>query len=169
MEKSIEKIIYASRWLLFPVYIGLSFGFILLTLKFFQQIIHIIPELFTITESGLILTVLSLVDIALVGGLLVMVMFSGYENFILKMTVDDKHQKLSWMGKMDVNSIKNKVASSIVAISSVHLLRLFMEAEKVPDNKIMWSVIIHLAFVLSAFGMAYIDRMSKSTKSKSAT
>ncbi|HGJ5857865.1 TIGR00645 family protein [Arsenophonus nasoniae] len=165
MEKSIEKIIYASRWLLFPVYIGLSFGFILLTLKFFQQIIHIIPELFTITESGLILTVLSLVDIALVGGLLVMVMFSGYENFILKMTVDDKHQKLSWMGKMDVNSIKNKVASSIVAISSVHLLRLFMEAEKVPDNKIMWSVIIHLAFVLSAFGMAYIDRMSKSTKS----
>lgn len=165
MEKSIEKIIYASRWLLFPVYIGLSFGFILLTLKFFQQIIHIIPELFTITESGLILTVLSLVDIALVGGLLVMVMFSGYENFILKMTVDDKHQKLSWMGKMDVNSIKNKVASSIVAISSVHLLRLFMEAEKVTDNKIMWSVIIHLAFVLSAFGMAYIDRMSKSTKS----
>ena len=165
MEKSIEKIIYASRWLLFPVYIGLSFGFILLTLKFFQQIIHIIPELFTITESGLILTVLSLVDIALVGGLLVMVMFSGYENFILKMTVDDKHQKLSWMGKMDVNSIKNKVASSIVAISSVHLLRLFMEAEKVPDNKIMWSVIIHLAFVLSAFGMAYIDRMSNSTKS----
>ncbi|MFS1539078.1 MAG: TIGR00645 family protein [Candidatus Phlomobacter fragariae] len=165
MEKSIEKIIYASRWLLFPVYIGLSFGFILLTLKFFQQIIHIIPELFTITESGLILTVLSLVDIALVSGLLVMVMFSGYENFILKMTVDDKHQKLSWMGKMDVNSIKNKVASSIVAISSVHLLRLFMEAEKVPDNKIMWSVIIHLAFVLSAFGMAYIDRMSKNTKS----
>ncbi|PAV02704.1 TIGR00645 family protein [Arsenophonus sp. ENCA] len=165
MEKSIEKIIYASRWLLFPVYIGLSFGFILLTLKFFQQIIHIIPELFTITESGLILTVLSLVDIALVGGLLVMVMFSGYENFILKMTVDDKHQKLSWMGKMDVNSIKNKVASSIVAISSVHLLRLFMEAEKVADNKIMWSVIIHLAFVLSAFGMAYIDRMSKNTKS----
>ncbi|HGJ5883195.1 TIGR00645 family protein [Arsenophonus sp.] len=165
MEKSIEKIIYASRWLLFPVYIGLSFGFILLTLKFFQQIIHIIPELFTITESGLILTVLSLVDIALVGGLLVMVMFSSYENFILKMTVDDKHQKLSWMGKMDVNSIKNKVASSIVAISSVHLLRLFMEAEKVADNKIMWSVIIHLAFVLSAFGMAYIDRMSKNTKS----
>ncbi|RXK34465.1 hypothetical protein BBD39_10830 [Arsenophonus endosymbiont of Bemisia tabaci Asia II 3] len=164
MEKCIEKIIYASRWLLFPVYIGLSFGFILLTLKFFQQIIHVIPELFAITESGLILTVLSLIDIALVGGLLVMVMFSGYENFILKMTVDDKHQKLSWMGKMDVNSIKNKVASSIVAISSVHLLRLFMEAEKVADNKIMWCVIIHLAFVVSAFGMAYIDRMSKNAK-----
>ncbi|AFP84970.1 TIGR00645 family protein [secondary endosymbiont of Ctenarytaina eucalypti] len=161
MKKYIERITYASRWLLFPVYIGLSFGFMLLTVKFFQQIFHIIPELFAIPESGLILIVLSLVDIALVGGLLVMVMFSGYENFILKMTVDDQHQKLSWMGKMDVNSIKNKVASSIVAISSVHLLRIFMEAEKVPDNKIMWCVIIHLAFVISAFGMAHIDRMSK--------
>ncbi|WMY96601.1 MAG: TIGR00645 family protein (plasmid) [Arsenophonus sp.] len=164
MKKFIEKMIYISRWLLFPVYIGLSFGFILLTLKFFQQIISVIPELFSISESGLILIVLSLIDIALFGGLLVMVMFSGYENFILKMTVDDTNQKLSWMGKMDVNSIKNKVASSIVAISSVHLLRLFMEAENVDDNKIMWCVIIHLSFVISAFGMTYIDRMSKNNK-----
>lgn len=161
MEKTIEKIIYASRWLLFPVYMGLSFGFILLTLKFFHEIIKVIPDIFVMQESGLILIVLSLIDIALVGGLLVMVMFSGYENFILKMSVNDNKKRLSWMGKMDVNSIKNKVASSIVAISSVHLLRLFMEAEKTPDNKIMWSVIIHLAFVLSAFGMAYIDKMSK--------
>ncbi|UDG79139.1 hypothetical protein F7X37_00079 [Candidatus Ecksteinia adelgidicola] len=164
MEKHVERIIYSSRWLLFPVYIGLSFGFVLLTAKFFQQIFHIIPELFSISDSGLILTVLSLVDIALVGGLLVMVMFSSYENFILKMTVDSQHKKLSWMGKMDVNSIKNKVASSIVAISSVHLLKIFMEAEKVTDNKIMWCVIIHLAFVVSAFGMTYIDRMSKIQK-----
>lgn len=161
MEKKIEQIIYASRWILFPVYIGLSFGFILLTLKFFQEILIIIPKIFSMSESGLILIVLSLIDIALVGGLLVMVMFSGYENFILQMSIEDNKKRLSWMGKMDVNSIKNKVASSIVAISSVHLLRLFMEAEKIPDNKIMWSVIIHLAFVLSAFGMAYIDKMSK--------
>lgn len=161
MDKIIEKVIYTSRWLLFPVYIGLSFGFILLTLKFFHEIIKVIPNIFIMPESGLILVVLSLIDIALVGGLLVMVMFSGYENFILKMNSDDNKKRLSWMGKMDVNSIKNKVASSIVAISSVHLLRLFMEAERTADNKIMWCVIIHLAFVLSAFGMAYIDKMSK--------
>lgn len=161
MDKIIEKIIYASRWLLFPVYMGLSFGFILLTLKFFHEIIKVMPNIFIMPESGLILVVLSLIDIALVGGLLVMVMFSGYENFILKMSSDDTKKRLKWMGKMDVNSIKNKVASSIVAISSVHLLRLFMEAEKTLDNKIMWCVIIHLSFVLSAFGMAYIDKMSK--------
>lgn len=161
MEKFIENIIYASRWLMFPVYIGLSFGFILLTLKFFQQIISVIPQIFTMSESGLVLIVLSLIDIALVGGLLVMVMFSGYENFISKMKMEDNQKRLTWMGTMDVNSIKNKVASSIVAISSVHLLRLFMEAERILDNKIMWCVVIHLTFVSSAFGMAYIDKMSK--------
>lgn len=161
MEEMIEKMIYASRWLMFPVYIGLSFGFILLTLKFFQQIISVIPEILIMSESGLVLVVLSLIDISLVGGLLVMVMFSGYENFISKMDIHDSEKRLSWMGTMDVNSIKNKVASSIVAISSVHLLRLFMEAEKILDDKIMWCVIIHLTFVLSAFGMSYIDKMTK--------
>ena len=161
MEKIIEKTIYASRWLMFPVYVGLSFGFILLTLKFFQQIIYVIPDILIMSESGLVLIVLSLIDIALVGGLLVMVMFSGYENFIAKMQTNHKLDRLGWMGTMDVNSIKNKVASSIVAISSVHLLRLFMEAEKISNDKIMWCVIIHLTFVLSAFGMAYIDKMSK--------
>ncbi|CAL4326010.1 UPF0114 protein YqhA (plasmid) [Buchnera aphidicola (Eriosoma grossulariae)] len=161
MEKIIEQVIYAARWLMFPVYIGLSFGFILLTLKFFQQIIFVLPEIFVMSESGLVLIVLSLIDIALVGGLLVMVMFSGYENFISKMEMRNQQKRLSWMGTMDVNSIKNKVASSIVAISSVHLLRVFMEADKVLDNKIMWCVLIHLTFVLSAFGMSYIDKMSK--------
>ncbi|WP_343154976.1 TIGR00645 family protein (plasmid) [Buchnera aphidicola (Pseudoregma panicola)] len=162
MEKIIANIIYASRWLMFPVYIGLSFGFILLTLKFFQQVIFVIPEIFKMSESGLVLIVLSLIDIALVGGLLVMVMFSGYENFIMKMEeVKENKNRLSWMGTMDVNSIKNKVASSIVAISSVHLLRIFMNAEKILDNKIMWYVIIHITFIISAFGMSYIDKMSK--------
>jgi uncharacterized protein (TIGR00645 family) len=149
---------------MFPVYFGLSLGFILLTLKFFQEVFYVLPEILVISESGLVLVVLSLIDIALVGGLLVMVMFSGYENFISKMHMEDDKNRLEWMGKMDVNSIKNKVSSSIVAISSVHLLKLFMEAEKVSDNKIILCVIIHLTFVISAFGMAYIDKMSKKIK-----
>ncbi|BGI51634.1 MAG: TIGR00645 family protein (plasmid) [Buchnera aphidicola (Ceratovacuna japonica)] len=152
---------------MFPVYIGLSFGFVLLTLKFFQQVILVIPEIFSMSESGLILIVLSLIDIALVGGLLVMVMFSGYENFIMKMEKVKKNKnRLSWMGTMDVNSIKNKVASSIVAISSVHLLRIFMNVEKILDKKIIWYVIIHITFIISAFGMAYIDKMSKKKYNK---
>lgn len=109
----------------------------------------------------MILTLLSLVDMTLVGGLLVMVMFSGYENFVSQLDINEGKEKLSWLGKMDATSLKNKVAASIVAISSIHLLRVFMDARNVPDSKLMWYVIIHLTFVLSAFVMGYLDRLTK--------
>lgn len=161
MERFLENAMYASRWLLAPVYFGLSLGLIALSIKFFQEIFHILPHIFSVGESELILTLLSLVDMTLVGGLLVMVMFSGYENFVSQLDINEGKEKLSWLGKMDATSLKNKVAASIVAISSIHLLRVFMDAKNVPDNKLMWYVIIHLTFVLSAFVMGYLDRLTK--------
>ncbi|HBT0796656.1 TIGR00645 family protein [Klebsiella pneumoniae] len=161
MERFLENAMYASRWLLAPVYFGLSLGLIALTIKFFQEIFHILPHIFSVSESDMILTLLSLVDMTLVGGLLVMVMFSGYENFVSQLDINEGKEKLSWLGKMDATSLNNKVAASIVAISSIHLLRVFMDAKNVPDNKLMWYVIIHLTFVLSAFVMGYLDRLTK--------
>ena len=161
MERFLENAMYASRWLPAPVYFGLSLGLIALTIKFFQEIFHILPHIFSVSESDMILTLLSLVDMTLVGGLLVMVMFSGYENFVSQLDINEGKEKLSWLGKMDATSLKNKVAASIVAISSIHLLRVFMDAKNVPDNKLMWYVIIHLTFVLSAFVMGYLDRLTK--------
>ena len=161
MERFLENAMYASRWLLAPVYFGLSLGLIALTIKSFQEIFHILPHIFSVSESDMILTLLSLVDMTLVGGLLVMVMFSGYENFVSQLDINEGKEKLSWLGKMDATSLKNKVAASIVAISSIHLLRVFMDAKNVPDNKLMWYVIIHLTFVLSAFVMGYLDRLTK--------
>ena len=161
MERFLENAMYASRWLLAPVYFGLSLGLIALTIKFFQEIFHILPHIFSVSEADMILTLLSLVDMTLVGGLLVMVMFSGYENFVSQLDINEGKEKLSWLGKMDATSLKNKVAASIVAISSIHLLRVFMDAKNVPDNKLMWYVIIHLTFVLSAFVMGYLDRLTK--------
>ncbi|ELA0212536.1 TIGR00645 family protein [Klebsiella pneumoniae] len=161
MERFLENAMYASRWLLAPVYFGLSLGLIALTIKFFQEIFHILPHIFSVSESDMILPLLSLVDMTLVGGLLVMVMFSGYENFVSQLDINEGKEKLSWLGKMDATSLKNKVAASIVAISSIHLLRVFMDAKNVPDNKLMWYVIIHLTFVLSAFVMGYLDRLTK--------
>ncbi|MBD7065181.1 TIGR00645 family protein [Klebsiella pneumoniae] len=161
MERFLENAMYASRWLLAPVYFGLSLGLIALTIKFFQEIFHILPHIFSVSESDMILTLLSLVDMTLVGGLLVMVMFSGYENFVSQLDINEGKEKLSWLGKMDATSLKNKVAASIVAISSIHLLRVFMDAKNLPDNKLMWYVIIHLTFVLSAFVMGYLDRLTK--------
>jgi len=161
MERFIENSMYAARWLLAPVYIGLSLALLALTIKFFQEIFHILPDIFSIAEADLILVLLSLIDMALVGGLLVMVMFSGYENFVSQLDISEGKEKLSWLGKMDASSLKNKVAASIVAISSIHLLRIFMDAKNVDDNKLMWYVIIHLTFVLSAFAMGYLDKVTR--------
>lgn len=160
MEKLIESIFYASRWLLAPIYFGLSLALILLGIKFFQELIHIFPIILGTTESELVLVILSLIDMALVGGLLVMVMFSGYENFISSIDLNEDADKLSWLGKLDAGSLKQKVAASIVAISSIHLLQKFMNATSIDNEKIMWYVIMHLTFVLSAIGMAFIDRLN---------
>ncbi len=161
MERFIENLIYSSRWLLAPIYLGLSLGLLALAIKFFQEVFHLLPNIFTIAENDMVLVLLSMIDLTLVGGLLVMVMLSGYENFVSKLDIGEHQEKLSWLGKMDSGSLKNKVAASIVAISSIHLLRVFMDARNIPDNKLMWYVIIHLTFVLSAFVMGYLDSMSR--------
>ncbi|CAN7440315.1 TIGR00645 family protein [Pseudomonas sp. LjRoot71] len=161
MERFIENAMYASRWLLAPIYFGLSLALLALALKFFQEVFHILPNVFAMAEADLILVLLSLIDMALVGGLLVMVMISGYENFVSQLDIQEGTEKLSWLGKMDSSSLKMKVAASIVAISSIHLLKVFMNAQNIDDSKLMWYVIIHMAFVLSAFAMGYLDKLTK--------
>jgi len=161
MERFFENAMYASRWLLAPIYFGLSFALLALALKFFQEIFLILPAIFSLEEATLILKLLSLVDMALVGGLLVMVMISGYENFVSQLDIDEGKERLSWLGKMDSSSLKMKVAASIVAISSIHLLKMFMDAKNIDDQKLMWYVIIHMTFVVSAFAMGYLDKLTK--------
>jgi uncharacterized protein (TIGR00645 family) len=161
MERALENVLYASRWVLAPIYLGLSAGLFLLGIKFFQEILHTLPLVLQMKEADLVLVVLSLVDLALVGGLLIMVMFSGYENFVSRIDVTEGTEKLSWLGKLDAGSLKQKVAASIVAISSIHLLRAFMSVQSIANDKLMWFVIIHLTFVVSAVGMAYVDKMNQ--------
>jgi len=161
IEKTIEKLFYASRWMSAPLYLGLSLALLLLGIKFFEELIHAFPMILEMQETDLVLLILSLVDLALVGGLIVMVMFSGYENFVSKINLDNETDKLEWLGKLDSGSLKQKVAASIVAISSIHLLKKFMGAENVSDDKMMWYVIVHLTFVISALGMAYVDKLNK--------
>ena len=161
LERVIENVLYASRWILAPIYLGLSAGLVLLGIKFFEEVLHALPSVLTFKETDLVLLILSLVDMALVGGLLVMVMLSGYENFISSIDIKDGREKLTWLGKLDSGSLKQKVAASIVAISSIHLLQAFMNAQRISNDKLMWYVIIHLTFVLSALGMAYVDKMNK--------
>jgi len=157
----VERLLYAARWLLAPIYIGLSLAIVLLAIKFFQELILVFPVILETSEEKLILVILSLIDLALVGGLLVMVMFSGYENFVSRIESADSDRDLEWLGKMDSGTLKNKVAASIVAISSIHLLKVFMETPYTDNDKILWYVVLHLTFVVSAFMMGYLDRVTR--------
>lgn len=163
MERSIEKMLFASRWILAPVYLGMSLALIALGVKFFTEVYHLLHTILEVTEADLVLRLLALIDMVLVGSLIVMVMFSGYENFVSKIDVKDGGDSLGWLGKLDASSLKLKVAASIVAISSIHLLRAFMSIGNTPEvdnDRLMWFVVIHLTFVVSAVMMGVLDKMS---------
>ena len=160
LELFIEKTLFSTRWLLAPVFLGLALAVLALGIKFFQEIFYIFSHILAISEADLVLHILSLIDMALVGSLIVMVMFSGYENFVSRIDVDESVDKLDWLGKLDANTLKLKVAASIVAISSIHLLGKFMEAHTLPNDKLMWYTIIHMAFVFSALLLAVLDRIA---------
>jgi uncharacterized protein (TIGR00645 family) len=159
LEAITEKLLFSSRWILAPIFLGLSLALLALGFKFFQEAWHVFSHLIALDESEIVLKVLAMIDIVLVGSLIIMVMFSGYENFVS--TIDAKGtDSLSWLGKLDAGTLKLKVAASIVAISSIHLLRKFMEAETIANDKLMWYVIMHMAFVFSAVLLGVLDKMS---------
>lgn len=160
-EKAMERFMYASRWILAPVYLGLSLALFALLIKFYQELYHFIPHILDMDESQLILQLLTLIDLTLVGSLVVIVMFSGYENFVSQMDIGDDAEKLDWLGSHDYGSLKMKVAASIVAISSIHLLKIFMNVEATANDKLMWYVLIHLTLVISALFMGYLDKISR--------
>ena len=168
LEEATEKLLFSSRWVLAPIFLGLSLALIALGFKFFQEAVHVFVHLIEMDESDLVLKVLAMIDIALVGSLIIMVMFSGYENFVS--TIDAKGtDSLNWLGKLDAGTLKLKVAASIVAISSIHLLRVFMQVGKVDadtkqvlvtNDQIMWFVILHMTFVVSAVLLGVLDKMA---------
>ena len=158
---SLERLMYSSRLLLAPVYMGLSLALLALFIKFFQELYHFIPFILELDESQLVLKLLSLVDLTLVGSLIVIVMFSGYENFVSRLDIGETTEKLEWLGTHDYGALKMKVASSIVAISSIHLLKIFMNIDTTNNDKVMWYALVHLTFVISALLMAYFDKLTK--------
>ena len=159
IERTVERLLFACRWVLAPLYLGLSLALVALGLKFFQEAFHTLLQIFSIAETDLVLSVLSLIDLVLVGSLIVMVMLSGYENFVSKLDGTGPESP-AWLGKLDSGTLKLKVAASIVAISSIHLLRIFMNADGTANDKIYWSVVLHLAFVVSAVMLGVLDRLA---------
>lgn len=163
LENMLEQTLFASRWLLAPFYLGLAASLIVLLIKFMAELIHIAVIAFSGTEADIILGILTLVDLALTGSLLIIVIFSGYENFVSKIDHSNHKDWPEWMGTIDFSGLKLKLLSSIVAISAVQLLKQFMALKTVtPENErvLFWLVIIHVVFVVSSVLLALSDRIS---------
>jgi uncharacterized protein (TIGR00645 family) len=162
LEHFVESIILASRWLLVVFYLGLAAALALYAISFGKKLLDFVGKITVLEETDTILKMLGLIDAALVASLVVMVIISGYENFVSRF--DNAEGELTWLGKIDAGSLKIKVASTIVAISSIHLLQVFLNAQQFTDDKLMWLTIMHMAFVVSALFLAYIDRVMAQTK-----
>ncbi len=160
IEKTIERGLFASRWLMAPFYIGLVAGLVVLLVKFAQELIHFAEGVLHATESQVILGILSLIDLSLTANLILLVIFSGYENFVSRMDLADQSERPEWMGKIDFSGLKLKLIASIVAISAIQLLKAFMDLGAASDRDLWWMAVIHVVFVVSGVFLALADWLS---------
>ncbi|MGB5094144.1 MAG: TIGR00645 family protein [Parvibaculum sp.] len=157
-ELLIERLVLFSRWILVVFYLGLAVALAVYAASFLVKLYKIAENALISSEADMILAMLSLIDATLVAGLMLMVMLTSYENFVSRF--DEEKTGLTWLGKLDSGSLKVKVASAIVAISSIHLLQVFLNVSQYTSDKIMWQTIMHMAFVISAVGLAWLDNMT---------
>lgn len=157
IERRLEKMIFASRWLMAPFYVGLIVALVILLIKFAQELFHFVPRVLAAKDTEVILAVLTLIDLSLAGNLLLMVIFSGYENFVSKIDVGDHQDRPEWMGKVDFSGLKIKLIASIVAISGIHLLKSFMNIASADKDDLFWLIVVHMTFVVSGLLLALMD------------
>ena len=166
VESHLEGFLAASRWLLAPFFVGLALSVLILLIKFVQEFYHLAVHALTMTEPEAVLGILSLVDLALTGALVMIVIFSGYENFVSKIDHTAVRDWPEWMGAIDFTALKIKLLGSIVAISAIQLLKQFMAVKTVTDRDLIWYVVIHVVFVVSSVLLALSDRLGGEIKSK---
>ncbi len=169
LESKFEQGLFASRWLMAPMYLGLVVSLGMMAVIFIKELVYYVPKTFELTADQGILALLTLIDLTLAANLLLIVLFSGYENFVSKLDIDHGGDRPDWMGKVDFSGLKMKLIASIVAISGIHLLKVFMSLGKpnpaytVDMETLKWMVVIHLTFVISGVLLALMDWMSSKT------
>ena len=169
LERLLERGLFASRWLMAPMYVGLVLALGALIVIFGQELLHATPLMFSghAKAEDAILLALSLIDLSLAGNLVLIVIFSGYENFVSKMDIGDQVDRPSWMGTVDFSGLKMKLVASIVAISAIALLKSFLQATEadaqIDQSRMLWLVIIHLSFVVSGVLLALMDWLASLT------
>lgn len=161
IESVFESLLFRSRWLLAPLYLGIVLLLVLLVMKFVQKFIVIAMHSLDSTSTELILDLLGLVDIVLISNLLLIVLFSGYENFVSKLDVVKDHvDKPEWMGKVNYSDVKLKIIGSVVAVSTIELLRAFMNIHNFDKTDVTWMIGLHLCFVVSGVLFALMERLA---------
>jgi uncharacterized protein (TIGR00645 family) len=170
VERGFEQTLFASRWLMAPMYLGLILSLGMLVIIFVRELAYYLPQVMTMSVEDGILVALTLIDLSLAANLLLIVVFSGYENFVSKLDIDDGGDRPDWMGTVDFSGLKLKLIASIVAISGIHLLKKFMEIGQgnwTPEQgqEFFWLTIIHLTFVASGVFLAGMDWLSAQAKS----
>ena len=170
--KPIPRLIFASRWLQLPLYLGLIVAQVVYVYLFLKELLHLVMHTATVTELQAMLIVLGLIDVVMISNLLIMVIVGGYETFVSRMELNRHPDQPEWLSHVNASVLKIKLAMAIIGISSIHLLRTFIEAGSLGTEKstyteagIMWQTIIHTVFILSAIGIAYVDRLSTPTTS----
>ena len=169
IESGLERGLFASRWLMAPMYLGLVVALLMLTVIFLRELFYYFPQILTLSPEKTILVVLTLIDLTLAANLLLIVMFSGSESFVSKFDIDAGPDRPGWMGKVDFGGLKMKLIASIVAISAIHLLKKFMEigdpgTPSASADSLFWLTVIHMTFVLSGVLMALMDWLQARSK-----
>ena len=167
-EKALEWLLFQSRWLMAPVYVGLVVSMVMLLSAFIREIVEAVPHLFTMKAEEVLLTVLSLIDLSLGLNLVLIVVFSGYENFVSKIDTGGSEDRPDWMGTLDFSGMKMKLIGSIVAISAISLLRAFMtlieNGSIIDDAHLRWMVVLHVTFLFSGVLFAAMDYVASLTE-----
>lgn len=163
-EHLFERAIFASRWILAPFFVGLVIAMLVLLLKFGKELFSLLMGVLGYHDHDAIISILTLVDTALIAVLLLIIVFSGYENFVSKLSIGEHEDRPAWMGKVSFSDLKMKLISAIVAISAVELLKAFLVSETLSNTQIGWKVAIHLTFVVSGLLFAASDWISENRK-----
>ncbi|SMB87677.1 TIGR00645 family protein [Pasteurella testudinis DSM 23072] len=161
-----SKIIFASRWIQLPIYIGLIVVQIIYAYKFVKSLWELITNLNTLDESAIMLAVLNLIDVVMIANLLIMVIVGGYETFVSKLNTDDHPDQPEWLNHVNASVLKVKLSMAIISISSIHMLQTFINVANLPEKQMMWQLLLHLGFLASALAMAYTDRILYGTSHK---
>ncbi len=168
--RPLSALIFASRWLQLPLYLGLIVAQVVYVYQFWTELVHLVQTITarSINETEIMLIVLGLIDVVMIANLLIMVIVGGYETFVSRLRLEGHPDQPEWLSHVNASVLKVKLATAIIGISSIHLLKTFINAEQMADKTIMWQVVIHITFLLSAIAIAATDRLLAPPLPKSA-